>query len=190
VIDAALNLIAGQLNQHFRRVFQVTEDMAVTASLFEPDGSPNPLIANRLAVFLTGIERDGTFAQAAPSQPAMGTRLEAYPAVHLNLLVMIAANFAGSSYKEALKFLAGSITFLQGKPIMDHQNAPEMDPSLERLVLAIENLGTQDLHGLWGIHGGRYLPSVLYRVRTVSLDANQVLGRAPSIRQLDTGVMP
>ena len=191
MIDAAMSLLAGQLNQHLRRVFRASEDVVVLSNLLEPDGSVVPLVTNKVALFLVGVERDTT-AQRSPEPGGLGglSRLQGYAPIHLNLLVMCAANFSGSSYKEALKFLSGAITFMQGRPVMDHHNTPDMDPRLERLVLAIENLSTNELHGLWGIHGGRYLPSVLYRVRMVSLDSQQIASRETFIRETDVGVQP
>jgi len=189
MIDAALSLLAGQLNQHLRRAFQADEDLVVLSSLQEPDGSAVPLITNKVVLFLVGIERDPT-AQRAPETSGLdgASQFQMYPPVYLNLLVMCAANFSGASYLEALKFLSGAITFLQGKPVMDHSNTPEMHPRIERLMFSIENLGTNDLHGLWGINGGRYLPSVLYRVRLLSMDSRQIAGRQAPIVELALGV--
>lgn len=186
MIDAALALLAGQLNQHFRRSFQVTEDLVVLSGLYESASTPNAIAENKLVLFLTGIERD-TAAHPTDRRVSNATSLlQERPPIYLNLLLICAANFSGASYTEALKFLSGAITFFQGKPVFDHQNASEMDPRLERLALNIENLGYGEMNNLWAIHGGHYLPSVLYRVRMVALDSGQIDRRtvpaiAPSV---------
>lgn len=184
MIDAALTQIAGQLNQHLRQRFQVSEDLAVLSNLLEPNGSAVPIVANKLVIFLVGVERD-TKAHRATPQRGLNSELRQHEPVFLNLLVMCAANFSGANYPEALKFLSGAIGFFQATPVIDHHNAPQLDPRLERLILNIENLSSSEMHSLWGIHSGRYLPSVLYRVRMVSVDSQQIAGRDTPIRETD-----
>jgi hypothetical protein len=65
-----------------------------------------------------------------------------------------------------------------------------MDSRLERLILNMENLTSQEMHSLWSIHGGRYLPSVLFRVRLITLDSNVVHSREPVVRQTTAEAAP
>lgn len=163
----------------------------VVSNLQELGGAPVVFSASKLALFLSGVERD-TLAHRSTATPityANGVIQNASP-VYLNLLVMCAANFSGSHYLEALKFLSGAIAYFQGNPVFDHQNTPGMDARLERLALNMENLSSQEMHSLWSIHGGRYLPSALFRVRMITLDSGAVRGRDPAIRQTETEAMP
>ena len=188
MIDAALGLMAGQLNEHLRRRFQLGEDLAVLSNLLEQNGTLVPLVANKLVLFLAGVERD-TLAHRAAGVQNLGMQtqqLVANPPVYLNLLVMCAANFSGGNYPEALKFLSSAIAFFQSRQVLDQHNAPGLDARLERLVLSIENLSSSEMHSLWGIHSGRYLPSVLYRVRMISVDGEQVTGRESRVRRIET----
>ena len=192
MIDAALSLMAGQLNEHLRRRFQLGEDLAVLSNLLEQNGTLVPLVANKLVLFLAGVERD-TLAHRAPGGQNLGMsaqQLVSGAPVYLNLLVMCAANFSGSNYPEALKFLSSAIAFFQSRQVLDQHNAPGLDARLERLVLSIENLSSSEMHSLWGIHSGRYLPSVLYRVRMVSVDGQQVTGRETRVRGIETEALP
>ena len=65
--------------------------------------------------------------------------------------------------------------------MINHQTAPEMDGRIEKLILDIENLSIQDLSNLWGSLGGKYLPSILYKVRMVAFDTEDVVGRTPVV---------
>lgn len=188
MIDTALAHIATQLNQNFRRNFQVAEDLVVLSNLLELSGAQVPTVANKLVLFLSSIERDTTAYRANERGTPLQTSSLSGPApVYLNLLVMFAANFSGSNYPEALKFLSSTIAYFQGTPVLDHHNTRDLDPRIERLVLNIENLSSSELHSLWSVHGGRYLPSVLYRVRMVWLDSGHVHERRPQIREIETG---
>jgi len=189
VIDRVLGHLATHLNGYYRRHFQVAEDVAVVSNLQEVGGAPVVPSANKVVLFLSSIERDTLAHRATGSNPAITHGIaRSMPPVYLNLLVMCAANFSGSHYPEALKFLSSAIVFFQANAVFDHQNTPDLDARLERLALNMENLSSQEMHSLWSIHGGRYLPSALFRVRMITLDAGGMRGRDPAVSQPDTGV--
>ena len=192
MIDAVLMQMAAQLNQHFRRHYPLVEDVVVVSNLQDVQGGQVDAAENKLVIFLSGIERDTAAHRAGsvgrPMQASAGSTLRGTEPVFLSLLVMCAANFNGSRYPEALKFLSATIAFFQSRSIFDRHNAPDMDARIDRFVLNIENLNANEMHNLWSIHGGHYLPSALYRVRLVNLDGDSVMGRDPSVRDLDVGV--
>jgi hypothetical protein len=191
MIDSALSQLADQLNEHLRRRFHLSEDLAVLSNLHEQNGALVPLVNNKLVLFLAGVERDTVAYRASFGQgQGLSAHLSMPEPIYLNLLMMCAANFSGSNYPEALKFLSGAIGFFQSKPVLDHQNSPDLDERLERLILNIENLSSSEMHSLWGIHSGRYLPSVLYRVRMVSVDGQHISSRSTPIRQVDAAGEP
>ncbi|TDR82766.1 DUF4255 domain-containing protein [Paludibacterium purpuratum] len=185
MIDSVLDHLAMQLNQHFRRRAVLGEDMVVVSNLHEPGGGAVLLAENKLVLFIGGIERE-TAAHRARSD-GIGLLRGAEP-LYLNLLVMCAATFSGQGYPEALKFLSDAIAFFQSRPVFDHQNSPDLDPRIERLVLNIENLSRSEMHSMWSIHGGRYLPSVLYRVRLVCLDGDMPSRRETPVRAPDVAL--
>lgn len=191
MIDQVLAQLAKHLNGHFRRTLQVGEDMAVVSNLMELGGTPVAQATNKLVLFLSGVERD-TLAHRPreASWASTGSTIEHAAPVYLNLLVMCAANFSGSHYPEALKFLSTAIAYFQGNPSLDHQNTPDMDARLEALNLNMENLSSHEMHSLWGIHGGRYVPSVLFRIRMITLQAGAVRSREATIRQVDSQALP
>ena len=91
------------------------------------------------------------------------------------------ANFSGNNYAEALKFLSGSISYFQRHPVLTRQTTPDMDSRIEKLVLDIENLSIQDMSNLWSSLGGKYMPSILYRIRMVTFDSDEMTGRQPIV---------
>ncbi len=189
MIDAAIGQIANQLNLALRRSFRATEDLVVVSHLQEQDGSVATQAVNKLALFLVNIERETVpFQPQARSAPAGGRLAVTAVPVHLNLMLMCAANFAGATYPEALKLISAAIGFFQSRPVLDHQNTPDLDPRIDRLVLEIENLNVADLSNLWGILSGKYLPSILYRVRLLTIDADQLAGQVEPVTQARTGV--
>jgi len=189
LIESAISHIAAQLNQALRRNLGLTEDAVEVASLMDLDGTVVPGINNRLLVFLVNIERDGTLSGKANEGALLGgARSQGYPPVHLNLHVMVAAHFPGKNHKEALKFISAAIAYFQGNPVFTPQNSPDLDARLQRLTMDIENLTLQDLSHLWGVLGGKYLPSVLYKVRMVTLDSGDLARITPAVREADAGL--
>lgn len=190
MIAAALQHLTRELNASLRRGLQLDTDIAVLSHLVGPDGTPVPQAQEKLALFLVNVLRDAA-GPRAPTQRAGISRLaKGQPPVHLNLMLMAAANFGGSNYAESLKLIAHTVAFFQSRPVFDQQNSPELDRRIERLVVELEDLPTTDLSNLWGILGGHYLPSVLYRVRLLSIDAGLVHEQLPLVLRSGTTTEP
>jgi len=190
VISSALTHIAGQLNESLKRALSSSEDLVVLSSLVDQDGTVAGRINNRLVVFLVNVERDSSVQRVPGGVRGALSSVSTFPGVHLNLHVMVAAHFAEGNYEEALKFLDHAVAFFQSRPVLDHSNTPDLDDRIERLVLDIENLSVHDLSNLWGILSGHYLPSVLYRVRMVSIDSDDVRRLTPAIRRPASAGLP
>jgi hypothetical protein len=149
-----------------------------------------PYGANTVVAFLVKVERVPLPYGVGGHSGGAGRSVVTNAPVYLNLLVMFAANFGGRNYAEALKFLSGTIGFFQARPAFDPQSSPGLDPRIDKLTLEIENLNTADLSNLWGIFGGKYLPSILYRMRMVTIDEGRVTGQDTPILRPRTAVAP
>lgn len=182
LIHAAINHIAVQLNAYLRRTSNLSEDIVVFSSLIESDGSAAPHTNNKLVLLLTNIQKDTVPQRSgAHSLGFDGRALASTQSLYLNLNVMLAANFNGSNYAEALKFISKAIGFFQINPVFDRQGSPDMDPRIEKIILDIENLNSQDLSNIWGMLGGKYLPSVYYRIRMICLSPDNIVAQLPLV---------
>lgn len=181
MINSALQLIASELNDSLQKSFRLDENIVVCSSTVEQDGSLPLEASNKVAVSLINIERDtfaknGNGAGGSFSRAAVG-----FEPVYLNLYVLISVCFGGNNYLESMKFLSSAISFFQRRPVLDHSNTPDMDDRIEKLALDIENLSIQELSNMWGVLGGKYYPSVLYRVRMVAIDPGDISDQAVTI---------
>jgi hypothetical protein len=189
MISAALSHLANQLNQQFRINFQLAEDVAVVSSLLELDGSVTPNANNKLVITLVNIEKDTVPYRPGSAGRSLDDRLLQHNApLYLNLYVMVSANFGAGNYAEALKYISQAVAFFQLKPVLDQRNSPGLDRRIERLVMDIENLPVPDLNNLWSLLGGRYLPSMFYKVRMITVDSGAVSGQLPFISDLRAAV--
>jgi Pvc16 N-terminal domain len=183
MIHAAISHIASQLNQYLKRTFDLSEDIVVTSNIVEQDGTVVSNINNKLVLCLVNVEKDTTPARQQYGNAGADRSTTSPPPLYINLYLMVIGHFSSNNYSEALKFISNTISFFQRCPVFDHQNTPDLDRRVEKLVLDIENLNIQDLSNVWGILSGKYLPSVLYKVRMVSFDSGDIKSQTPAVKE-------
>jgi hypothetical protein len=94
------------------------------------------------------------------------------PPVHLNLTLLFTAIRRGDApYDNALINLQAVIEFFQHQYVFDHTNSSGLDAGIEKLVLEMMTINMEQLNHLWSIMGGRYQPSVVYKMRMVTIDS-------------------
>jgi hypothetical protein len=93
------------------------------------------------------------------------------PAVHLYLTLLFTSVRHQGGYGLALQSIQNTIAFFQRKYVFDHANTPALDAQIEKLILEMISLNLEQLHQLWSMLGGRYHPSVAYRMRMVTIDS-------------------
>jgi len=191
MIFASLQFLAVQLNMHLRRVYSLQEDLVAVSRLVESDGTVPERAMNRLVLFLVNVERDSMMQTSQNPEVENFRNVVRAKKIHVNLHIMLAANFKAGNYEESLKYLSKAIAFFQDHSVFDHQGFPDLAEGIEKLVLDMENLPLQDLNSLWGAMGVKYVPSVLYRVRTVALGSGYSYMRPYVVRlseDTDVGV--
>lgn len=108
-----------------------------------------------------------------PAVTRVGSVLERRePPVHLNLYLLFSFEFM--SYEASLLHLSNTIGLFQSKRVYRADNASAGNPfpaGLEKLVFEMHNMSFEALNNLWGVMGGAYFPSVIYRVRLVRIQA-------------------
>ena len=112
------------------------------------------------------------------------------PPVYINLYLLFAANF--TNYSSSLQRISQTIELFQSKPVFEASNQAPANPfpsDLEKLIFDFHNLNLEQLNHLWGILGGAYFPSVLYKVRLVRVQRDESLA-GPEITtiQVDTSL--
>ena len=189
MIDAAITHIAGELNQHLKRSFGLTEDLVVISNILEQDGSVASLVNNKIVVSLVNIEKDSLpYRQKAALNVGSNRIASKSPPVFFNLYLLFASCFVGSNYREGLKFISNTIGFFQNQPVFDRHNTPGLDKGIDKLMLDIENLSMHDLSGLWGMLSGKYLPSIMYKVRMVTYDSEVISSQIPVLSRPEPNV--
>ena len=104
------------------------------------------------------------------------------PKIYLNLYILFSVN--DSTYNEALKKLSFIIQFFQFKNVFDPVNNPGLDERIEKLIVDMCSLSFEQLNHLWGTQGGKYMPSVLYKVRQVMINEDATISSAGYIKEI------
>ena len=184
MIDSAINHIANELNQHLMRIFDLSENAVSISNVIEQDGTVATHVNNKIVVSLVNIEKDTIpFRQQAVANIGTNRNVVTPQPIYFNIYIMFASYFSGSNYQEGLKFISNTISYFQSQPVFDHSNSPGLSNDIEKLILDVENLNINDLSNLWGVLSGKYLPSILYKVRMVTYDSGVVVKQTHSLKQ-------
>jgi hypothetical protein len=93
------------------------------------------------------------------------------PAIHLNLTLLFTSVKLDTGYQVALQNIQRVIEFFQKRYVFDHSNTPGLDTGIEKLILEMMSLNLEQLHQLWSMLGGKYHPSVVYKMRMITIDS-------------------
>jgi hypothetical protein len=65
---------------------------------------------------------------------------------------------------------------------------PALDRSIEKLTTELQSLSYEQLNQIWAFIGGKQLPSVIYKVRMVSLQGIVPTVIQPPIMEINTNL--
>lgn len=186
MIDICLRLIGDRLNDYLQGLFSASDDMVVLSPLVDAAGAQAAATRNRLAMFLLNISHDTVPRQRRQSQVVEVSA----PPVHLDVYFMIAAAHDPDLYTEGLKQISAAMMFFQANPLLTPHNLAGLPPQISQLSIDLINLRVEDLSQLWSNLGGRYLPSVTYKIRTAVIDSGTLIRVEPVVTQRETRALP
>jgi hypothetical protein len=175
MLSTTLNFICQQLNQIIKPVHR-DEKLVELGNIALLDAFQSSVVANlsnHVVVSLINIEEEKTLKNTTTfnttTKPNGDVSLtKRRTPVFLNLYVLFAANL--SVYEQSLDALSGVIGFFQKQNVFDGKDYTELsEVGVERLIFDIYSLRFEELNQVWSVLGGKYIPSVLYRVRLVAI---------------------
>ena len=175
-----MSVVSADLNACFRRRKGDSRDRIVVSGLADQGGSPAE--AEDSIFFLVTRIAEETNIGAGPGvggSPALIPRLR--PPMHLNLHVMFASLYR--HYETGLQALDEIIAYLQAKPVYTLENTPAMDAALGTMAFKMISLDYAQQSYLWGSLGAKYVPSVIYSLRVLSVGQEQVEALEPPVTQ-------
>lgn len=187
MIDQALSLVAARLNSHLAARYGVQDELVALSPLTDAEGKPAPDARNRLVMFVTNIAHDAT-PRGGRGRTSM--QMVQSQAQHLDVYFMLASAYEAETYAEGLKLISTALAFFQAYPVMTPQSTPDMPLGLGQLSFEIANLKVEEMGQMWGNLGGRYVPSVMFKMRSVVIDAGALTNVVPLITRPGESVRP
>ncbi len=182
MIATALKFITDFLNKEIKLQYGLDSNPVVLSSLINPDGTVTENIENKLILSLINIEHETTVANMQQFHSAGNNAFDKKaPPVNLNLYVLASANYDSKNYAEALKMISTLIGIFQTNPYFNKENNPDMPSSVNLLRFEIFNIPIKELSHIWSGIGAKYVPSIIYKVRMLTIQENQITEQIPGI---------
>ncbi len=172
MIYSAVNYVATQLNQYLKRQHNIPKDLVIISDLGDRSTRATE---NQVVATLVNIVRD--HFPKEPNQVLLNGNSrnavnQGYRAVYINLYLMFVANFYAEHYSESLKFVSSIIEYFQHTMVYERKRHPDLPQGIEKLLMEMENLDLKELHNIWTLINGKYMPSVLFKVRMLPFDGS------------------
>lgn len=166
-----LTYFAAILDEYLRRTFPQPEGVAEIGFIGNNSGE-KPC---KLIISLINIERETAGGISADFRRNSSVYERGYPPLLLNLDLMLAAVYDEKRYAESLAVLDETLTFIQSHPTLKLQG--------QKYTIEIVTLSTQDINNIWTTLGGQYYPSVMCKLRRLTIDAREASGSSSIARE-------
>lgn len=117
---------------------------------------------------LINLQEEKTTISAFPQKGLRSSKALAY-----KVQVLFTPNY--KNYADNLFYLAAILDFFQSKPIFNHQNTPDLSQAVEKMMVELCSYSTEENYHLWSILGLPYQPSVIFEIRLIYSDNNEIL---------------
>jgi Pvc16 N-terminal domain len=176
MLDLAMTFLKEQLQSYLvaRTAAGSPDPRTVKLTPLVNDQGRYAIAQDTVGLTLVNIEEERTFKAQVPTWVTVGGRQVARePEIRLNLHVLAAVNF--TDYAEGLRYLSLVIAFFQLHPSFGPDDFPSLDPRIGSLTAELYSMGYEQINQLWGFVGGKQLPSVVYRVRVVTVQDEEIM---------------
>ncbi|MCG8574696.1 MAG: DUF4255 domain-containing protein [Flavobacteriales bacterium] len=189
MIDTVLQFTANSLDQFVRNQFGLNESKVLINNLIEADGSVPKPNQNKLVISMINIAQetnrqfyvrnqrlsDGSFSNVR--------RPERY-----NIDLLVSSSF--DDYTETLKFLNSGIQFFQINPVVNSSSYSNLPEGIDRLEFEVEKISYFEMHNLWSAMGAKYVPSVIYKMRLITIESENTQGFVAPVTNQSNPVLP
>lgn len=186
MFDKAVGFLTDEVNAYLRKRTGDTGDVVDAGTIVDDTGKWT-VPDGQMRLSLINIEEERVTRSQVPERRYVdGHHVVLQPDLKLNLLVMVAARL--KDYRDSLRYLSLVMTFFQSHPTFNASDDPALDPRIARLNVELLSYGPEQLNQLWAYVGGKYLPSVLYRIRLITLQDEEPMAIGQPIVEIDTAV--
>jgi Pvc16 N-terminal domain len=180
MIMSALQFTNDVLDQYLKNKFSLDDRKVILNNIIDSNGSIPLANQNKVVLSLINIEKETSKPFYQRNQKLVnGNFADVNPAERYNLDVLITSNF--DDYAETLKFLNAAIQFFQTNVSLDSSGFSNIPKGINKLEFDIEKISYHQMHSLWTAMGAKYQPSVIYKMRLVTIQGNESAGFVKAI---------
>lgn len=174
-----------------------TGNVVNVAPLMHPDNSSGLDANKHISLALVNVEEDRLEGKAPYIMPTPDKKyVMLNPPITLNLYLLFAAH--SNTYDTALRDLSAVISFFQANPVFDEANYPNLNASviqpnekpwqqIERLSFTLHSMTFEQQNNLFSTLGTKHIPSVVYKVRMITIFETISRRRAEPITEIGIG---
>jgi hypothetical protein len=145
------------------------------------DGDEAAALKDKLILSIVNIEED-RIAKTPDNFIRQGmTTVYRNPPLHFNITLIFAATH---TYEKALPLLEGIIRFFQVKNVFEKNNTTGLDAEVNKVVFDLVSMNLEQIHQLWTSLGGKYIPSVIFKMRMMQIDEKNIQAQMPAITEI------
>lgn len=188
MIAKALQFTRDVLDQFIKNRFGLDESKVLLNTIIEANGTIPQVNQNKVVISLINIEKETLrpFYNKSTQKTIAGNYAEQNPSEKYNLDLLLSSSF--DDYGETLRFLNAVILFFQINPMLDSSSYSTIPSGLHKLEYEIEKIGYHQMHSLWTAMGAKYQPSVIYKVRLITIQGNEPDSFSQGVSQVSTAI--
>ncbi|WP_373396469.1 DUF4255 domain-containing protein [Algoriphagus halophilus] len=189
MIDQVLGAVVGLLNDHIGN----TEPEVLLGNLSLIDSTQQVSetnISDRVVVSVINIQEESSLRNNPANKQiydAIGLPrgVSRNPGIYLNVFLLIGAN--KDQYNTGLQRISQVISFFQAKSVFTETDIPGLTNfGLEKILFDLHSTSFEELNQLWGIMGGKYIPSVVYKMRLAYFSSIEEGMEVPLVKSIDS----
>jgi len=198
MLRTTFEFLSDELNAYIKRKDSTNfgnEDVVVVSSLMNPDGtfavSTEGSDVSKVILTLINLEED-RIADSQYNYQKIDDRIQVInPPVNINAFVLFSV-FA-NNYSTALRLLSYVMAFFQGRQVFDSDQYPQINAKVDadkpwqkvgRLLVTFHSTTFEQQNNLWAALGAKYMPNVIYKIRTISFIDSEPKMETPPITEI------
>jgi len=181
MIYKSLQLIVKELNRFLNSISGRDDELVVLGNISQLEfnqsvnDSSNSLI-NKIVITLINVEEEKVLKNTPVYRIIDTETIYRNPPLFMNLYILICST--STAYDNALILLSRVLQFFQGQKVFTQQNSPQNNqPGLGienfKLIFDLYSPTFEETNFLWSTLGGKQLPSLIYKVRLITLEREE-----------------
>lgn len=189
MLDQVLSAVVGLINDHIGN----TEPEVLLGNLSLLDSSPQGTesnISDRVVASVINIQEESSLRNNPANKQIFDNMglprgVSRNPGIYLNVFLLIGAN--KDQYSIGLQRISQVISFFQAHSIFTETDIPGLSNfGLDKILFELHSTSFEELNQLWGIMGGKYIPSVVYKMRLAYFSSIDEGAEVPLIKSIDS----